>query len=188
MERQTRIRIGELVWPLFAVVGFIFKLIDKTLLAWWLGPLLQKKANKALLDDLQANLYFLYTKGQPVGVKQVLPFDYASVYITYDNVRFCFTRGRGELNVSLSPIYAPQETYLLSVVIAALDGKDITEVAPLSFLSEVGNLLRERLDDLNAVFSKRQYPEFRKKLSAVKERVRILTRQAEWNLNRAIYH
>jgi hypothetical protein len=48
-------------------------------------------------------------------------------------------------------------------------------------------LLRARLDDLNGVFSESRYPEFKKKLVSVKENVRVLTRQAEWELNKQLY-
>jgi len=190
MRRQTRIRLMEFAWPLFAVLGFILKGIHQTLFAWWLDPWLQKRANQSLWDDVQADLYFLCTKGQRIEEKstQVLPSDYASVCIVLGSVRFCFTRGRGELNVSLRPRDAPDDSYELALVIAALDSKDITEVTQLSDLADVGDLLRARLHDLNDAFSESQYPEFKSKFSRVKENVRVLTRQAEWELNKRLHH
>ena len=79
--------------------------------AWWLDPWFQRKSNQALWDDVQANLYFLYSNGELIKEKhpQILPFDYASVSLVFDNIRFCFTRGREELNVSLSPRHAPMD-------------------------------------------------------------------------------
>ena len=70
----------EFAWPLFAVLGFILKRIHQTLFAWWLDPWLQRRANQSLWDDVQANLYFLSTKGQPIEEKrtQVLRFDYGN--------------------------------------------------------------------------------------------------------------
>jgi len=179
----------ELVWPLFAGIGLILKVINRTLFGWWLAPLLQRKANTALGDDVQENLYFLYTKGQPIKENwpRALPFDYASVDIVFENLRFCFTRGRGELNVSVAPRRAPHESYQLAVIIAALDSTDIMQVRHLNGLSEVGDLLRARLDELNGAFSESRYPEFKKKLLSVKKDVRILTRQAEWVLNKGLY-
>jgi hypothetical protein len=63
----------------------------------------------------------------------------------------------------------------------------VTQVEQLHSLSKVGDLLRVRLDEINSAFFEREYPEFQKKLSAVKERVRILTLQAEWELNKGLY-
>jgi hypothetical protein len=130
MQRQSRARIMDLAWPLFAGLGFVLKVTNRTLLAWWLDPWLQRRANKALWDDVQENLYFLYTKGQPIKERwpRALPFDYASVYIVFENLRFCFTRGRGEVNISVAPRHAPDESYQLAVIIAALDSIDITQV------------------------------------------------------------
>jgi hypothetical protein len=105
----------------------------------------------------------------------------------FENVEFCFTRGRGELKVSLSPRCAPDDSYELPLVIAALDSKEVVEVAQSTHLAEVGDLVRARLDELNDAFSERQYPEFKTKLSSVKDRERILTRQAEWELNKRLY-
>jgi hypothetical protein len=177
------------VWPLFAGFSFFLKIIHKIFFAWWLDSLLQRRANKALWDDIQTNLHFLYTTGEPVREERtrILPFDYASVYIDFGNVRFCFARGRDELSVSLSPRIALKETYELSVVIAAFDLKDIADVAPLNSLAEVNDLLQTRLHDLNRAFSESQYPEFKTRLMKVKEGERILTRQAEWELNKRLY-
>jgi hypothetical protein len=180
----------DLAWPLFAGLGFVLNVINRALFAWWLGPWLQRKANKELWDDVQANLYFLYTRGQPIKEKwpRALPFDYASVYIVFENLRFCFTRGRGEFNVSVAPRHLPNDSYQLAVIIAALDSTDVTQVMQLSDLSKAGDLLRARLDDLNGAFSESRYPDFKKKLLAVKKNVRVLTRQAEWELNKQLYH
>jgi hypothetical protein len=179
----------DLAWPLFAGLGFVLKVTNRTLLAWWLDPWLQRRANKALWDDVQENLYFLYTKGQPIKERwpRALPFDYASVYIVFENLRFCFTRGRGEVNISVAPRHAPDESYQLAVIIAALDSIDVTQLMQLNDLLEARDLLRARLDDLNGVFSESRYPEFKKKLVSVKENVRVLTRQAEWELNKQLY-
>jgi hypothetical protein len=188
MQRRGRIREMDLVWPLFAGLGFILKVTNRSLFAWWLGPWLQRRANRVLLDDVQANLYFLYSEGQPIEEKwpRALPFDYASVYIVFEHLLFCFTRGRGELNVSVAPRHAPDESFQLAVILAALDSIDITQVTQLSNLSEVADLLRARLPDFNIAFSELQYPEFKKRLLKVKESERTLIRQAEWELNKQL--
>ncbi len=175
--------------PPFMVLAFVFKIIDKACFAWWLSPWLQKRGNQKLCDDVQENLYFLYSGGQVIKEKrtEILPFDYAIVRIIFGNVVFCFTRGRDELNVSLSPRHAPNHTHLLPVVISALDSKDVTEQRRVSYLSEVAELLRPRLDAVNQAFSEQAYPDFQKKLASEEQTLRTLTRQAEWELNKRLY-
>ena len=95
----------------FLILGFVLNRVYDTFFGWWFGPLVQKRENQALWDDVQANLYFLYTKGQPLKEKwpRPLPFDYASVYLTYENLRFCFTRGEA-IQRYLSRSAMPQKT------------------------------------------------------------------------------
>lgn len=174
--------------PLLAL-AFIFKSIDKLFFEWWLDPWLQRRKNQSLRDDVQANLYFLYSEGQLVNEKhpKILPFDYAIVRIIFGNIVFCFTRGRDELNVSLSPRHAPNDSHLLSVVIAVLDSKDVTEQRGVSYLSEVAELLRPRLGALNEAFSEQAYPDFQERFAFEERTLRTLTRQAEWELNKRLY-
>ena len=73
------------------------------------------------------------------------------------------------MNVSLSPRHDPRDISELGVIIAVLDSMDFTEGRPTGYLSEVGDLIRPRLDALNEVFSESQYPDFKRKLSIEKE-------------------
>jgi len=176
----------EVVWPLFAGIGFVGKVIYRGVFAWWLDPWLQRKANKALWEDIQVSVHFLYNGGQPIraGRTRVLPFDYASAGLDFGNIRFYFSRGRGELHVTLSPRRAPSDIYELPVVIATLDSTDVTQQTSPQSLSAVGNLLRPRLDMLNHAFSESQYAEFKMKLSAQNKTLRTAVKQAEWEFNR----
>lgn len=189
MHRRTQQVIVAVLRPPLEALRFMFKVIHMVFFVWWLDPWLQRKANQALWDDVQANLYFLYSRGELIKERrpQVLPFDYASVRIVFQNIHFCFTRGRGELNVSLSPRHASMDTHQLPVVIAALDSRDVTEQKPVSNLSEVGDLLRPRLDTLNKAFSEQEYPEFKRKLAHEEQTLRVLTREFEWELNKRLY-
>jgi hypothetical protein len=85
----------------------------------------QRTENAALRDDIQANLYFLYSTGEIVEERwlktAVHPFDYAVVRILNGNICFGFTRGQEQLNVTLSPRHAPRDTHELHIVIAAID-------------------------------------------------------------------
>jgi hypothetical protein len=187
MRRQNRIRIMEFAWPLFAVFAFILE-GKRFLPGGSIRGFKEEPTGRCGTTSRQTSISCT-PKGRPIEEKrtQVLPFDYASVCIVLGNVRFCFTRGRGETK-SLGPRHALDDSYDLAVVIAALDSKDITEVTQLSDLADGGDLLRARLDDLNDAFSESQYPEFKSKFSRVKENVRVLTRQAEWELNKRLYH
>jgi hypothetical protein len=189
MDRQTRVRIGNIVWPLFAGLSFVTKAIDRTFLAWWLWPLLQRKANATLWQDLRRDLPFLCREGQFVEEKRsakVLPFDYAETYVRAGNLLFCFSRGRGEINVSVAPSHAPRDSYQLAIVIAALDCKGIVEITMPTELADLNGLIQSRFDGINDAFSEAQFLEFKKRVSEVKENVRVLTRQAEWELNRRL--
>lgn len=147
MEKRTREWIIAGLRPVYLVLSFCAGIVDKVLFGW-LNIWLQKKENASLADDIQANLYFLYSKGELVEElwTTVHPFDYAVVRINYENICFCFARGRAELNVSLSPCHAPRDTHELSVVIATLDSTAVTDQRPTGYLSDVGDLLRPRLD------------------------------------------
>jgi hypothetical protein len=69
---QTRpqpLLITVLRHPLLAL-AFIFKIIHKVFFAWWLDPWLQRKSNQALWDDVQSNLYLIYSKGELIKEKR----------------------------------------------------------------------------------------------------------------------
>jgi hypothetical protein len=180
----------ELIWPLFALVGLFFKVSYDTFLGWWLDPWLQRKANRALWEDVQTSLYFMTEHGKLIKDKstQILPFDYASVRVAYENLIFIFTRGRDELNISLASRHAPDETFRFSVVVAALDSTGVEEQRTPHSLSALASSLRSRLGALNDAFSDRNYPEFRKKLSHAKDEVRAAIKTAEWELNGKLGH
>jgi hypothetical protein len=104
VQQATKYRILTALIPFFVGVGFVVKTLYKAGFSWWLDPWLQRKANRALLYDLQSNLYFLVSQAKVINSPgPVLPFDYASVDILWENLFFVFTRGRGELNVSIAP-------------------------------------------------------------------------------------
>jgi hypothetical protein len=189
VQKRPRQLIAEIFWPFFQALAFIFGATHKIFLSWWLDPWIQRRANQALWDDVQGNLYFLYSKGHPIVEQHppILPFDYASVRIVLGNVGYCFTRGRGELNVSLSPANDPKDSHEFSIVMAALDGTDVAEQRSANHFSEVAGLLRPRLDALNEAYSEQAYPAFRARLAEGKRTLRILAKEASWELNKRLY-
>jgi hypothetical protein len=151
----------------------------------------QRRENTALLDDIQANLFFLYSTGEIVKEQwlktKVLPFDYASVCLLSGSICFWFTRGKDDLVVVLSPRHVPRDIHELYIVVAALDSTDALEQKPVRYLSDVAELLRPRMDVLNDVFSESGYPAFREKLSGIDHDLDVLRHEAEWQLNKSIY-
>jgi hypothetical protein len=189
MEKKTRERIIALLRPAYLVVGFFARIIGIVLFGW-INVLLQRRRNAALEGDVEANLYFLYSSGQVV--KQpwsvVHPFDYATVLILCGNIYFRFTRGQRQLNIILSPQSAPADRHELHVVLAALDSTDVSEQFPARYLPDAAEMLRPRMIALNDAFSKEQYPKFKEALSKIEVESDVVRRQAEWELNRSIYH
>ena len=163
LERQTRESLITLTRPVYVLGSALARVVYKALFGWW-EIWSQRRADASLLHDIRVNLPFLFP-GAAIAKQRwyrVLPFDYASVNLNYGNICFCFTRGRGELKVSLSPRHIPRETHELPFVIAALDSVDISKVGLAGRLEDVAALIRPRLEALNEVFSQQGYREFRR--------------------------
>ena len=164
IDRRNEVNlIKRLLLRCVQVLSFALNGIWWVLVGWWFNPISQRTENRALLMDVQTHLYFLTSAGQPIIEKHppILPFDYASAKILHGNVCYCFTRGRGELNVTVAPRHARESSHELSSVIAALDGSG---VAPLLDFVDIAAALRPRLLVIDRAFSKECYPEFEKKL------------------------
>lgn len=180
----------DMLWiPPIRLFLFLCKLVYKGFVSWWYDPWQQEKANEALWREVQAKFYYLVANGELVREKElaILPFDYASIKVIVKNLIFCFTRGQGDISVTLSPVRFPNNTYHLEWVLAALSGDKIAEVQQASTWEEIAEVLRSRLDEINESFSESEYCEFEKKLLKEKESERILIRQAEWSLNQWLY-
>lgn len=125
-------------------------------LAWWLDRWLQRRANRALLDDVQRKLHFLVSQAEDVKQSRaVQPFDCASVEILWRNLFFYISRGRGEINVSVAPRHARNEQSEIGPTIAALEGRHFSENDIVNDLEDAAALLRSRLDLLNRAFLNR---------------------------------
>jgi hypothetical protein len=160
VDRGRKLRILKFLTPLILGVGFIVKLVYNIAFAWWLDPRLQRKENRALWDDVQANFYFLTMQSQPhiSGPTTIHPFDYASVKIPWENLLVTITRGRGDTTVSVAPRHSPGENYELGPVIAALERRHFSERDIVNDLAGAASLLRPRLQELNVAFSEQEFP------------------------------
>src|SRR5215469_16433566 len=96
MRKHNRQLLIELVRPPILLVGFVVKTIYRTMFGWWLDPWFQQKANQSLVEDVRANLPFLFPKGSVVEHPRIRvhPFDYASVEIGWENFVQAFQMSR----------------------------------------------------------------------------------------------
>ena len=159
MQNTTKHRILDALSLVLVGFGFIVKVLYGAAFSWWLDPWLQRKANRALLDDVQSNLYFLVSQAKAVNSPgAVLPFDYASVEVLWENLFFVITRSRGDVSVSVAPAHARNELNELGPTIAALEGRHFSEHDVVHDLGGAAALLRPRLALLNSAFSEQEYP------------------------------
>ena len=189
MEKNTRETIVGFFRPIYVILRFLFIGLDKILFGW-VHIISQRRADAQLTRDVRINVHFLFPAGQFIKDRwyRVLPFDYASVRVNFENVIVIFTRGQGQLNVSAAPRNSPREIYRIAVIVAALDSIDARDFREPQSLDGVGGVLRPRLVALNEAFSESQYPEFKKKLEAQKKTMWVMAKQSEWELNRNLYH
>ena len=161
MQKATKLRILEIFRPLILGIGFVFKMVSWVLFAWWLGPLLDRKANRELVDDVTRNLYFLVS--EPTSIS-VLPAEWPTVEIPWGNLVFTIARWRGDTTVSVAPRHDPVQSYELGPLVAALECRHFSERDTVNDLSDAARLLRPRLEALNAAFSEQEFPHVRKRL------------------------
>ena len=166
MRKHNRQLLDELIRPPFLLVGFIVKAIYRVMFGWWLDPWLQGKANQSLVEDVRGKLPFLFPNGTVVEHPQirVLPFDYASVEVSWENLLFSFTRGREESNVLVAPRHAPNMSYELGAAIAALEDRRNSDCYAINDLHDAASLLQPHLQALNAAFSEHDFPTIKQKL------------------------
>lgn len=150
--------------PILLAVGAVFKALD-TVLFGWLHWWIQKRANDRLAVDVLASLYFLSPEAARVKERtKVLPFDYAAVKVLYQNICFIFTRGDGEVHVSLSPRLDIRDEHQLANVISAIESRNESERDMTLTLIDAVSLIRPRLQALNEAFSPQHYREFKERL------------------------
>ena len=166
MQRATKLRILEFVTPFFLGIGFVVKMIYNVAFAWWLDPWLRRKDNRALVDDVTANLYFLVSEQQATVPRSivVLQSEWPTVEIPWGNLLFTVARWRGETSVTVATRHAPRESYELGPVIAALEHRHFSEGDVVNDLVDAASLLRPRLQALNAAFSVQEFQRVKERL------------------------
>lgn len=166
MQQTTKRRLLEFVAPFFLGIGFIIKTVYYILFAWWLDPWLRRKANRALLDDITKDLYFLVSDPQTYIPRSlgVTKAEWPTVEIPWGNLLFTVVRWRGDTSMSVAPRHAPRESYELGPVVAALECRHFSERDVVNDLAGARNLLRPRLEALNAAFSEQEFPRIKARL------------------------
>jgi hypothetical protein len=159
MNRGKKFAIIDLVGPLFGALLFTVNVLYNGLFGWWLDPQIQRGRNRKFLDDIEASLGRLVSEGKIVDQDRpnIMPFDGATVKVIYQNIIFDFTRGRGDLAVSLAPRHVPNEEHELGPLVATLEGRLFSEHDVVNSLSDVEGLLMPRLDSINSAFSEENY-------------------------------
>jgi hypothetical protein len=77
---------------------------------------------------------------------------------------FLLRRGREDLSVLIAPRHAPNLSYELGSLVAAVENRQYSERDVIASLSDAANLLRPRLKLLNTAFSEQEFPRTREKL------------------------
>jgi hypothetical protein len=115
----------------------------------------QRKADASLLYDVRKDLDFLFPAGSVAKQSwyRVLPFDFASAGIYYGNVCFWYTRGDGNVNVSVALREVPKERCRINVVISARDSTGTSIHKPTRDWPQASDLSRPRLEEINEAFS-----------------------------------
>jgi hypothetical protein len=166
VQRATKLRLLDFLVPFLSAIGLVSKTVYGVTLGWWLDPWLQRRANLALLDDVRAHFNFIVADGKIAKPKRttVLPFDYASVAIIHKNVVFGFTRGRGDVSVSVAPCCALNDSYEIGRAIACIDGERLSEHYLVNDFESAAKLLRPRMEALNSAFSEQNYADIRQRI------------------------
>jgi hypothetical protein len=161
VQRATKLRILDFLAPVILGVGFLIKMLYIATFAWWLGPLLERKANRELVDDIKTNLDFLVSDPNSI---RVLSADWPTVEVSWSNLLLTVVRWRGDTNVSIAPRHAPVESYELGPLVAAFESRHFSERDIVNDLVDAAKLLRPRLQALNAAFSEQEFPRIKQRL------------------------
>lgn len=173
----------RLLWPLFVLPYFLVKYLYIGILGWWLDPWLLTRDRKRLWSDVIDEMPFLGSNGSLIESKGLTPrFDYASVYIDFENVRVCITRGRGEIAVSLSPHASLGDSYRLGEVLEALGLMQYANQSSLADLRAIDRILKTNWKSITTEFSDGHFQDFRVALSGIKHDRQRTAREAQWEL------
>jgi hypothetical protein len=161
VQKAIKLWVLKLLAPLFLGLGFVIKLLYTLFFAWWLDPLLKRKANRDLVNDIKMNLLSVVSEASSITIVRA---DWPEVKISYGNLLFTIVRWRDEVTVSVAPRHSPSENHEIGPLIAAIGGRHFTERDIVIDLVDADRLLRTHLNELNAAFSEQEYPRIRERL------------------------
>jgi hypothetical protein len=150
-----------------------------------------KKREHQFAQEIRRDLPFLFNEesGATVPdntVKHPRPFDFASVTVDLDDLRFRFFRGRGDLRAWVAPQHAPNDWEELPLVLRVLDAPEWVESKPFLFWDDLARVLKPRMAHLREALSVARYPELMVSLSDVHKQEQSVIRQWETETNRRL--
>ena len=124
----------------------------------WLDRKFARQNEGRLVMDVRRALPSLFTEHRGTvipneGVPFPPGFDYAFVTVSAGRFLLRFVRGRGELGVSIAPVFAPNDWHDLIDVVRTMDPAAIQR-PDFGDLTEVAKILEPRLGDLAQIYSK----------------------------------
>lgn len=182
----------EMATPPMRALGFVVGNLYSLLFGWY-DKRLAREQQRRLEQEVRNVLQFLFSEhharmlpGKPV--RRLADIGWPTVSLTAEGVILHLVRWRSELNASVAPAHAPQDSHELLLVLTLLDPEsDIRRNWTLYSPASVARLLEPRMDLIRKAFSEEGYPEFRKQLAEVEDYDRIVTRQFEAKLNWRLY-
>ena len=161
MQTATKLRIWQFVAPLVLGIGYVIKIAYYVTFAWWLDPLLQRKGNRELVEEIKAKVPCLISKASSI---QAVQADWPTVKIICGNLLFTIVRWQDDIALSVSPRHVPNESYQLGPLVAAVESRHFSERDIVNDLVDAEKLLGPRIKELNAAFSEQEYPRIRERL------------------------
>jgi hypothetical protein len=108
------------------------------------------------------------------------------VTVAADGLLFRFVHWRDSRQVHIASERLPNEWQELSAVLNVVEPDEIRRHSILSF-DDAAGLLRGHLDQLKEIFLPERYPEVKLHLDAANNYDRVISKQAETEINRRLY-
>jgi hypothetical protein len=146
--------------PVFLAVGFIIRWFWKLLFSWWLEPLLDRRYQESLQEDIRRHIPFLFFEHDAAFLPDVHKSRYGEVeaVIQMRDFRIKFSRFRDQHDVLVASNKQPD---LFQEITAFLDNADFragrrrNPGVPYSYSSwtEAGWILQQNWDRLTKALS-----------------------------------
>ena len=190
MGREFNKWVVAIIRPPLLVAGFIVSNVYSLLFGWY-GKRLAREAQHRLEAEVQEYLSFLFREydahiiPEPEA-RHVSDGDWPLVVLSVDGMLLHLLRWRGELNIGVAPIHAPNDWDDLMLVLSILD--ESVKRNACGDLFHLAQLLKPRMALLSQALSEPGYAALKERLSEAHEYDRVVTRQWENEINRRLYN